>query len=180
MIDSKKTIIQLDKETIILDELSIIDEIGSFDKNQIEKTGAREETSIGFGAPLIIINSYMVRNIEFFRLDLTERIPQLIFRFTPENESFLYTSYPKDGDVVGLYIRATSELYKPIRMDMLVTEVFSHFSNSPIPEDKANSVGTSFTIKSQMRIPTLFQHISKSYINKTSFETLREIAKDLG
>ena len=31
-----------------------------------------------------------------------------------------------------------------------------------------------------MRIPTLFQHISKSYINKTSFETLREIAKDLG
>ena len=87
MIDSKKTIIQLDKETIILDELSIIDEIGSFDKNQIEKTGAREETSIGFGAPLIIINSYMVRNIEFFRLDLTERI--LIFSLhsslSPEN-----------------------------------------------------------------------------------------------
>ena len=180
MIDSKKTIIQLDKETIVLDELSIIDEVGSANKNQIELTGAREETAIGFGSPLIMINAYMVRNIGFFRLDLTDRIPQLMFRFTPEDESFLYTSYPKDGDVVCLYIRATSELYKPIRMDMLVTEVLSHFSTSTVPEDAANGAGASFTIKAQMRIPSIFQHVSKSYIGKTSFETLREIAKDLG
>lgn len=184
MIDPKKTILQLEKETIILDELSIVDEMNAGDKRSVENSQSREEIDIGFGSPLIVINSYMVRNIKFFRLDLTDKIPNLIFRFTTEDESFLYTSFPKDGDLVCLFIRSTSQLYKPIRMDLLVTEVINSF---PLLEDevgaednRANATSATFTIKAQMRIPGIYQHKSKSYKDMTSFEVLRSVAKDLG
>jgi len=184
MIDSKKTILQLDKETIVLDELSIIDEINHKDKQKVERVGSKTETETGFGIPMIMINNYLVRDLSFFRLDLTDKIPQLIFRFTPQDESFLYTSYPKDGDLVSLYIRSTSELYKPIRIDLLVTEVLSQFTMLEEKymgeENRANGKNASFTIKSQMRIPGIFQHVSKSFKDKTAFEVLRQIAKDLG
>jgi hypothetical protein len=184
MIDSKKTILQLDKETIVLDELSIIDEINHKNKKTVEAVGSKTETETGFAMPMIMINNYLVRDLGFFRLDLTDKIPQLIFRFTPEDESFLYTSYPKDGDIVSIYIRSTSEIYKPIRMDLLVTEVLSQFTmaqeGSMSDENRANSKNASFTIKCQMRIPGIFQHTSKSFKDKTSFEVIRSIAKDLG
>jgi hypothetical protein len=47
-------------------------------------------------------------------------------------------------------------------------------------ENRANGNNTSFTIKSQMRIPGIFQHVSKSFNDKTAFEVLRQISKDLG
>jgi hypothetical protein len=184
MIDSKKTILQLDKETIVLDELSIVDEINHNDKQKVERIGSKTEIETGFGMPMIMINNFLVRDLSFFRLDLTDKIPQLIFRFTPQDESFLYTSYPKDGDLVSLYIRSTSELYKPIRMDLLVTEVLSQFSileeKYMGEENRANGNNASFTIKCQMRIPGIFQHTSKSFKDKSSFDVIRQVAKDLG
>jgi hypothetical protein len=179
MIDSKKTIIQLDKETIVLDELAIADEANTGDKGSVDKGQNRQEIDYGFGIPLIKINSYMVRNLEYFRMDLTGKIPSVIFRFVPEDEAFLYTSYPKDGDLVCLFIRSTSELYKPIRMDLLITEVLNQFSTSKI-DDKSYGRGAAFIIKAEMRIPTMYSHVVKAYPNKTSFQTLRAIAKELG
>lgn len=184
MIDPKKTILQLEKETIVLDELSVVDEMNAGDSSSVNASQSREEIDIGYGLPLIKINSYVVKNLKFFRLDLSNKIPDLIFRFTTEDETFLYTSFPKDGDIVCLYIRSTSELYKPIRMDLLVTEVINSF---PMLEDeiggednRANATSTTFTIKAQMRIPGIYQHQSKSYKDLTSFEVLRSVAKDLG
>jgi len=181
MIDAKRSIIQLDKETIVLDELSIADPSSSDNKNSVNDTMNREEIDRGFGMPLVKINSYVVKDFEYFRLDLTDKIPSIVFRFTPENEIFLYTSYPKDGDLVCLFIRSTSELYKPVRMDMLVTEVLSQYPmGKGIDDHQKDRYAPSFTIKAQMRVPGLFQHVSKSFKGKTSFETIRTIAKELG
>jgi hypothetical protein len=183
MIDVKKTILQLDREKIVLDELSIVDPIKSDDPATVIAAGGRDELDIGYSLPLIKINAYIVKQIDFFKLDLSGKIPELIFRFTTEDELFLYTSYPKDGDLVCLYLKSNSKVYKPIRMDLLVTEVMNNFlstsSGDSIKRQRANNSGASFTIKAQMRIPGLFQHVSKSFNGKSSFEVLREIAKDL-
>lgn len=178
MIDDKKTIIQLDKETIILDELSIADESNSGDSLSIENGQNSQEIDYGFGIPLIKINSYMVKNLEYFKLDLSGKIPSVIFRFIPEDETFLYTSYPKDGDLVCLFIRSTSELYKPIRMDLLITEVLNPYTISK-NDNRSSGFGASFIIKGEMRIPTIYSHIVKSYSNQSSFQVMRNIAKDL-
>jgi hypothetical protein len=185
MIDSKKTIVQLDKEKIVLDELSLPDPGKSDDKNAVNNTVNREEIDTGFGMPLIKINSYVVRNLSYFKLDLAGKIPSLIFRFTADSENFLYTSYPKDGDIVCLFIRSVSQLYKPIRIDLLVTEVLNQFTPPKLGSfgknpDKKDTVYPTFTIKAQMRIPGILQHVCKGFNNKTSFEVLREIAKELG
>ena len=184
MIDNKKAIIQLDKETIILDELSFSDEANAGDPATVKLTGNRVEIDTGFAIPLIKINAYIVRNLLSFKLDLSQKIPQLIFRFIVEDEIFLYTSYPKDGDLVSLYIRSTSELYKPIRMDLLVTEVYNNFpirnSSADYPDNnRANGDSATFTIKAQMRIPGLLKHTSKAFNNQTAFQVLRNIAKEL-
>lgn len=180
MIDAKKSIIQLDKETIVLDELSYTDPGRSDDKNHVRDTANREEIDRGFGVPLVKINSYIIKNFDYFRLDLSGKIPTLIFRFVPENELFLYTSYPKDGDLVCLFIRSTSKAYKPIRIDFLVTEVINQFPSMTIEYHQKDWLQTTFTVKAQMRIPGLLQHVSKSFKGKTSFEVMRGIAKDLG
>lgn len=183
MIDSKKTILQYDKETIILDELSISDDLNAGSVNAVDVTGATEEIMMGYGIPLIKINAYEVENLSYFKLDLTGKIPTLIFRFIPANESFLFTSYPKDGDLVSLFVRSTSQLYKPIRMDLLITEVLNSFpmlgSGAYGAEDRANANNSVFTIKAQMRIPGIFKHVSKSFKDKTSYQVMREVAKEL-
>ena len=179
MIDSKKTILQLDKETIVLDELSISDIANTDDKKAVEIGSNREEIDQGFGIPLIKINAYVVKDLKYFRLDLTSKIPSLIFRFVPENEQFLYTSYPKDGDLVCLFIRSTSEIYKPVRMDLLITEVLNPFTMDS-GDAGANARNSVFTIKAEMRIPSIYKHTSKAFTGKTSFQALRQIAKELG
>jgi hypothetical protein len=185
MIDSKKTILQYDKETIVLDELSIADEMKAGDKKAVQLSGNREEIDIGFGMPLIKINAYQVLNISYFKLDLSSKIPTLLLRFIPEDETFLFTSYPKDGDLLSLFIRSTSQIYKPIRMDMLITDVLNGFppllsSTGNPKEDRANANNSAFTIKAQMRIPGLLEHVSRSFNGKTSYQVVRQIAKDLG
>ena len=185
MIDTKKTIIQLDKETIVLDELSFVDSNNSNDPTAVQNSGNRVKLDTGFGIPLIKINSYIVRGLRSFRLDLTQRIPQLVFRFSVEDESFLYRAYPKDGDLVCLYIKSTSEVYKPIRMDLSITEVHNSFpvinTDADNPQNnRANADNVTFTIRAQMRIPGLLQHVSKSFKNQTSFQVLRNVAKELG
>lgn len=184
MIDSKKTILQYEKETIVLDELSISDDMNAGNKSSVDTALNREEITIGYGIPLIKINSYQVVNLIYFKLDMTSKIPTLIFRFVPENELFLFTSYPKDGDLVSLFIRSSSQLYKPIRIDLLITDVLNTFpiagsGGNPI-DDRANANDSHFTIKAQMRIPGLFEHVSKSFKDKTSYEVMREVAKELG
>ena len=79
MIDSKKTILQYEKETIILDELSISDDMNAGVKSSVDASQNREETTNGYGIPLIKINSYQVVNLSYFKLDMTSKIPTLIF-----------------------------------------------------------------------------------------------------
>jgi hypothetical protein len=183
MIDPKKSILQLDKPKIVLDELSLSDPIESKDKKVVEKSGAKDETTVGALAPLIVINSYQVKDIRYLRIDLSNKIPELVLRFETKETAFLYSAYPKDGDLLCLFIRAHSEMYKPIRHDYLITEVTGPFPDydPEVPGDggRASSNYHTFTIKAQLRIPKLYQHFSKSYPEKTSFQVLREIAKDL-
>jgi len=183
MIDPRKSILQLDRPKIILDELALSDSANSGDRNVVDGSDNKTEISKGAVAPLIMINSYQVSNINYMRVDLSNKVPELILKFETKESAFLYSAYPKDGDILCLFIRATSELYKPIRHDYLITEVIGPFPD--LDPDMIGSGGRSssnfhsFTIKAQLRIPKLYQSLSKSYPKKTSFEVLRKVAEEL-
>lgn len=181
-ININKTILQITRPEIILDELSTINTGGS--KNDEERdtfSGNTQKQSYGFDKPLIKINNIFVTGIQSFTLDLGGFIPNILFRFKTIDERFLYTSYPKDGDIISLYIRSTGEEYKPIRMDFIITEVIPSFSTNKEDNDgnSARGIFASFIIKGETKIPKIYRHVCKA-INGTSYDALLKISNDLG
>ena len=182
----RKAILQYRNPDILLDELSVVDtsvQEGDPQFNDI-KTGNTQKKYFGMGEPLIRINSVVISGLKYFKLDLTGFKPTAIFRFQTIDERFMFTSFPKDGDIFSVYIRAFGEMYKPIRMDFIITEVNSPFSKSTSPLTEENNFEPStgryqtYTISGEIRIPKLYKNVSKSFRGNSS-DALIKIAEDL-
>ena len=176
MINENKAIVVLDTATIVLDEL------GTLDLTSDDPANDRQELNYGAVLPFININSYNIHAIDYIKINMNSEIPELFIMFRIYETQFLYTGYPKDGDLLCLYIKSNSSLYYPIRHDYTIVEV-----NGPgpaqVPGNGKSSISSSvfykFTIKAQLRIPKIFQQSSKAYPSFTSLQTLRAIAKEL-
>jgi hypothetical protein len=183
----RKAILQYRNPDIFLDELSVMDTSDQKGDPQVNdtKTGNIQKKYFGMAEPLIRINSVIVKGLTYFKLDLTGFKPTVIFRFQTIDERFIFTSFPKDGDIFSIYIRAFGEMFKPIRMDFIITEVISPFSKSSPNLDEDNSFEASsgrfqtYTIIGEVRIPKLYKHMSKVFKGNSS-DALIKIAEDLG
>lgn len=183
----RKAILQYRNPDIVLDELSITDtssQKGDLKKNDREANNIQKKYT-GMSEPLIKINNIVVSGLSYFKLDLSGFKPKLIFKFNTVDERFIYTSFPKDGDIISLYIRAYGEMFKPIRMDFIITEVISPFSYSASIQNGENNFDSgsgkyqTYTIFGEVRIPKLYKHVSKSFSGNSS-DALIKIAEDLG
>ena len=183
----RKAILQYRNPDIFLDELSVMDTSDQEGDPQVNdaKTGNIQKKYFGMAEPLIRINSVIVKGLNYFKLDLTGFKPTVIFRFQTIDERFIFTSFPKDGDIFSIYIRAFGEMFKPIRMDFIITEVISPFSKSSPNFDEENSFEASsgrfqtYTIIGEVKIPKLYKHMSKVFKGNSS-DALIKIAEDLG
>jgi hypothetical protein len=182
-INPKKSILQITKPSIVLDELSTVNtSSGEGDQGREDfESNNTQKQSYGFDKPLIKINNIFVSGLQMFTLDLSGFIPTLIFRFQTIDERFLFTSYPKDGDIISLYIRALGEEYKPLRMDFIITEVIAPLSSNMGDRDSDAPSGRyiTFTIRGETRIPKIYKHICKA-IKGSSYDALVKISNDLG
>jgi hypothetical protein len=185
-INLKKAILQYSSPTIVLDELSIINtnrDDGDPREND-EKANNIQKKYFGYQEPLIKINTNTIKGLRYFSLDLTDFKPSIVFRFSTNDEKFIFTSFPKDGDIVSVYIRALGELFKPIRMDFIITQVVSPFSStsSTLGNDKGKDQQTgkyqTYTIFAEVKIPKIYKHISKNF-KGTSYQALQQIAGEL-
>lgn len=181
----RKAILQYRDPDIFLDELSVMDtssQKGDPQQNDGENLNTQKKY-FGLAEPLIRINNVIVSGLSYFKLDLTGFKPVVFFRFQTIDERFIFTSFPKDGDIVSIYIRAFGELFKPIRMDFIITEVMSPFSRANSADDANNFEPASgrfqtYTIKAEVRIPKLYKHICKVYKGNSS-DVLVKVAEDL-
>jgi hypothetical protein len=182
MINTKKSILQLDKPGMVLDELSLLDLENTKDKDLVKSVRNSQEIAIGVITPFITINSYNVNIIKYLKMDMNQQIPELLLIFETVNTQFLYSGYPKDGDLLCLFFRAQSELYKPIRHDYTIIDVTGP-PPDPIPNmsksTKSYSTYYRFIIRAQLRIPGIYKDYCKAYRSMTSFEALRSVAKEL-
>lgn len=181
-INIRKAILQYRNPDIFLDELSVIDtssQKGDLGLND-EKSGNVQKKYFGSVSPLVRINTEIISGLQYFKLDLTGFKPKLLFRFETLDEKFITTSYPKDGDIVSIYIRPYGEMFKPIRMDFIINEVISPFNGGPYT-DYTPSTGKyqSYTVMAEVRIPKLYKHVCKSF-NGNSSDALLKISEDLG
>lgn len=161
------------KTGIVLDELAIPNRSANTtnpDPNLIDT----DDKDAGYLKPIIFINGYFVnRYLLNFHLDVTGILPVVKFKFYMGDPTFLSVNYPKDGDIVSIYIRSNVPVYKPIRMDFNVLSVDSNVSK--------DSEGTLliFSLMGECRIPGFYSEVCKAYRDKTSHDTLFDVSQDL-
>lgn len=161
------------KPSIKIDEIAIVDRTqeGKVDSKFIYSV---DDKQTGYKRPYIVINNIRIDiGLTFFNLNLDGFLPECHFTFNMQDSLFLSSGYPKDGDVVSIYIRAVGDVYKPIRMD------FNIISVDAIPYISYDGEIQTFTILAECRIPRLYTSMCRSFKNKTSWETLLEVSQDL-
>jgi hypothetical protein len=178
-----KEIRQYIRSSIKLDELQQTEINTGLGDNLKGMASADQAKFFGYKYPLIKINNQPLNEyVNYFQMDFKSRIPQVIINYTPPASGvFLSGSFPKDGDLISVYLRAAIPAYKPIRIDFLVTEVSGIPITYGIYQTSASyGINQDFTIMGEMRIPSLYSSISKNFDRMSSIEVLREVASDLG
>jgi len=130
----------------------------------------------GSAYPLIKINGYgpfSKDEILEFTIYQTDFLPKCSFKLQLKEGIFLSTSFPKDSDVINVYIRSLDDKHKPIRNDYVITNVSSNRSQ--------DSEGDQLIlyISGELYVPNLHSMFIKSWNGKTSFEVLFDIATKL-
>ena len=156
---------------------------GASDIKSLRDAGEVDEKLTGLNVPFITINGYSVTNFLLkFNMDLSGFMPVIRFSFVAVGSVFISTNYPKDGDIVTLYMRAPGDYYKPIRMDFnilnVVSEVSSAYSATGSDPD-GRGINLRFNIVAECRIPGLYTQRIKSFQNLNSHDTLLEVSQDL-
>ena len=130
----------------------------------------------GMMLPLIRIKEYEVQadRLTAFNLDLTGFIPRMRVSFQDVDTTFMARHFPTDGDVMQLNIRSQGDetTFKPIRIDFTITNCYPLGGGGNVTADK-------FVVEGVMLVPNLFNELVKSYSEKTSYDTLLDIAEEL-
>lgn len=171
----ERNILTIIDPTIKLDELSIID-IESNTENA--EGGSIKEAPSKFTniIPIIIVNEYTVGSdrLEMFELDCTGFYPTCRFSFYDRDEFFTARHFPKDGDIIQIYIRSAGDeiAFKPIRIDFLVDDI------KPLGGGGSTNYAPLIMIEGRMNIPNLFTEKVEFY-DSNSWDTLLNIAESL-
>ena len=182
-------ILTITESTIELDPFDIPDvETGNEEGGDRNKKNHKLSKVAGGLYPAIRINEYDFNqnDIRFFSLKIGGFLPELRVSVEDSRGIFNLSSYPKDGDVLMLYIRSTDEeIYKPIRMDFDIINVdappVTNQSQGAPAENQSNPALSPviYTFECRVKIPGLFTEICKGFEENTWFNHLEEISSDL-
>jgi len=169
----ERSILTIIDPSIKLDKLVIPD----FESESNKGTGDYSLSKmLGGFWPFITINEFVIDyvSLQTFNLDSTGFIPKLEFTFYDSNNFFQGRHYPKDGDVVQVYIRSNGDedLYKPIRIDFETIDIY------PIAGD-GTTTANKFKVEGRMKIPDMYNEFCEFY-EGSSFDSLIDIAENMG
>lgn len=177
MATEKQTIRVLTEPTIELDDLEAQDmEDGTSEASGGVEFPLKHSKQYGAVFPYVQINSYLFTSGQITSLELncSGEIPSIMVTFNITDKSFFSTSFPKDGDLMSIFIRSKNDLFKPVRNDYEITSV----SVSP-REGGGENTPEDMTVLGVLRIPGYFA--TKCFSKRgTSMNTVHKVAADLG
>ena len=176
MANEKQTVRVQTEPTIILDDLQFFDaETGGAPSHGSPTSPSYPSKQYGGAFPLIMVNKFPFAAEQIIDLRLTSsgEIPYINVTILVKDKSFYSTSFPKDGDLVSVFIRSKVDPFKPIRNDYEITNV--HI-DSP-PGSGENDYDT-MSISGVLRIPGYYA--VKCFSKKgTSWKAILQTATDL-
>jgi hypothetical protein len=126
--------------------------------------------------PLVRVNQYEVSpvNLVNFKLSNVGFYPTMKVVFDDTDTSFTGRFFPKDGDMMQLYIRSQGDetTFKPVRIDFTIIDVY------PISGGGKDKV-TRYAVEGRMFVPDLFTE-RVEYHEATSWNALLDVADGLG
>jgi len=167
---------------IKLDELIKIDAANGSESIETKRNmGSIDEKATGVVSPYISINGYNVTTYLInFSLNLSGFLPVINFTFSAAETAFISVNYPKDGDIVSVYMRAPGDFYKPFRMDFKILSVDGDVS-SRYSNDGTDPNGSyfKFFVVAECYIPGLYTPKIKSFKSMSSVDVLLEVSQEL-
>lgn len=166
-------ILVLEDPTIELEELSLPDFESKTSNQEDFLKGSIVRSNTTSLSPIVKINDFVINAsyLTSFEIDCTEFLPKCNLSFYDISEQFTELNYPKDGDIMKVYIGTggKEDIWKPIRIDFHILDVYPYMSDGV----------TAFSISGEMEIPGFNNDKCEVFKDKSSFDTCREIAKNL-
>lgn len=132
-----------------------------------------KDKEFGITCPIIRINDVMVlrKNIKSMSLNSSGFFPTITLSLMFNDSAFISKNAIKDGDLVSLYLRASTNALQYLRNEFIITSCYSNVRMSG---------ETTVTISGKLFVPGFDStKNSKSYVG-TSKNVLRDIAADYG
>jgi hypothetical protein len=176
MANEKQTIRVLTEPTIILDDLVANDtETGTNPNFGSPETAYKPSKQYGGAFPLLQVNSYPFTSEQIveMRLSSSGERPYITVKVLVRDKSFYSTSFPKDGDLLSVFVRGKVDPFKPIRNDYEITYV-NVYSDPGSGENTYDEM----TISGTLRIPG-YDAVKCFSIRDTSMKAILKTATDL-
>ena len=171
----ERNILTVIEPSIELDELEMAD-VESGTENSDGVTMKEKPSKFSTMIPLIRVNSYEVQGdrLEMFQLNCTGFYPTCRFSFFDRDGMFTARFFPKDGDIIQLYIRSQGNetTFKPIRIDFTVEKI------TPLGGGGATDTSPELMVEGRMHVPNLFTE-KVQFQDNTSWNSLQAIAEEL-
>lgn len=186
-----RNILTITEPTIKVDPFDIPDiESGQGGGNNDNKSANKDKLSkqAGDTSPAIRINEYdfNAEQILSFSLTIDGLLPTLSVTVSDSKGAFSKSQYPKDGDVLMLFIRSKDEeIFKPIRMDFDIINVEAPpISNTGQSMEAPTSSGKTneeviYTFECKAKIPDLLAEDCFGYPEDTTFNHLEKLATEM-
>jgi len=126
--------------------------------------------------PVIEINGYSIsqKQIRYLEINNEDILPKANCTFNINDGVFISKHFPKDGDMLSVFIRSLVKDLKPVRVDFRITHVTTSRSTGPSGDTM------SITVYGEMWIPKLYASFNKAFPSMNTLQTLIEVANDLG
>ena len=162
------------EKKIILDEMSIPMSVA---QNSYDGEMYNVKNAAGIDYPLICINNIFLtdREIDYLEIKSNSLIPTISLTISPTNNTLINREIIKDGDIISVFIRTTTDIITPLRCDFIINscKIYGY-------EINAQGSQGSIILRGELFIPGIHSSRDNLYIAGNSKSALKEIAKKLG
>ncbi len=171
----ERNILTVIEPTVVLDELKIPD-VESGSDNSNGETIKEPPSKFANAIPIIRVNQYDVQGdrLEMLKIDCTGFYPTCRFTFYDRDGLFTARHFPKDGDIIQVYIRSAGNetTFKPIRIDFTIEDI------TPLGGGGSTDTPSLILVEGRMNVPNLFTE-KVEFKEGSSWDALLDIADDL-
>jgi len=166
-------ILAITDPSLVLSQLALADT----DTPDVSKDGVKMAKAAGASMPVISINDAMIsgQDITSMTISVDDLLPSIIVSIRDKSGLFTSSTYPKDGDILKLWIRSVNPDFKGIRADFRITDVKS----SDAEGGDINMMRKNHRIEGILNIPGAYNEGFESFSKMTSYETYMAVADNL-